>query len=110
LTKREVVAYKRQMAQVVEAETFVKWLKGLRDQIGRRAIARRIARIISTDNFGDHASVGDRVSELRIHVGPGYRIYYTIREEQVVLLLCGGAKASQQRDIEKAKEMAAQLE
>lgn len=98
------------MAEVVETEAFAKWLRGLRDQLGRRAITRRLARIVTTDNFGDHAGVGDGVSELRIHVGPGYRVYYTIREEQVVLLLCGGAKGSQQRDIEKAKEMVAELE
>lgn len=98
------------MAQIVETETFAKWLKGLRDQIGRRNIIRRIARIVSTDNFGDHASLGEGVSELRIHVGPGYRLYYTVREEKIVLLLCGGDKGSQERDIEKAKEMAAELE
>ena len=98
------------MAEVIETEAFAKWLKGLRDQLGRRAIARRLARIVSAGNFGDHAGVGDGVSELRIHVGPGYRLYYTIREDQVVLLLCGGDKGSQDRDIGKAKEMAAQLE
>ena len=98
------------MAQVVETETFAMWLKALRDQLGRRNIIRRIARIVSTDNFGDHASVGSGVSELRIHVGPGYRVYYTIREEKVVLLLCGGDKGSQERDIEKAKDMLGDLE
>jgi putative addiction module killer protein len=98
------------MAEVIETQAFAKWLKSLRDQLGRRAIARRLARIVSADNFGDHAGVGDGVSELRIHVGPGYRLYYTIREDQVVLLLCGGDKGSQDRDIGKAKEMAAQLE
>jgi putative addiction module killer protein len=100
----------RHVAQVDETEAFVKWLKGLRDQLGRRAIMRRIARIVSTGNFGDCASVGSGVSELRIHVGPGYRIYYTIREEQVVLLLSGGDKGSQDRDIENAKRMASELE
>jgi putative addiction module killer protein len=82
----------------------------LRDPLGRRAIVRRLARIVSTDHFGDHAGVGDGVSELRIDVGPGYRVYYTVREGQVVLLLCGGAKDSQERDIRRAKEMAAELE
>jgi putative addiction module killer protein len=98
------------MAEVIETEAFAKWLKSLRDQLGSYAITRGIARIVAIDNFGDHASVGDSVSELRIHVGPGYRVYYTIREEKVVLLLCGGDKDSQDRDIGKAKEMAAQLQ
>jgi putative addiction module killer protein len=98
------------MAQVVETEEFTKWLKGLRDQVGRRNILSRIARIVSTDNFGDCASLGEGISELRVHVGPGYRIYYTIREGRVVLILSGGDKGSQKRDIEKAKEIAAQLE
>lgn len=99
----------RHMAEVVETEAFAKWLKALRDPIGRRGIIRRLARIVSTDNFGDHAGIGDGVSELRIDAGPGYRIYYTIRGERVVLLLCGGDKDSQERDIRRAKEMAAQL-
>ncbi|HEX8669589.1 MAG TPA: type II toxin-antitoxin system RelE/ParE family toxin [Allosphingosinicella sp.] len=98
------------MAEVVETEAFAQWMKRLRDPLGRRAILRRIARIVSTDNFGDHAGVGDGVSELRVDVGPGYRVYYTIREGAVVLLLCGGDKDSQERDIRKAKEMAAELD
>lgn len=96
--------------QVVETETFSKWLKALRDPLGRRAVLRRIARIVSTDHFGDHAGVGEGVSELRINVGPGYRVYYALRGELVVLLLCGGAKDSQERDIKRAQDMAAQLE
>lgn len=98
------------MAEVVESETFSKWLKALRDPIGRRVIVRRLARIVSTDHFGDHAGIGEGVSELRIDAGPGYRIYYTIRDARVVLLLCGGDKDSQVRDIRRAKEMAAELE
>lgn len=98
------------MAEIVETEAFSKWLKALRDALGRRAIVRRLARIASTDNFGDHASVGDGVSELRIDVGPGYRLYYTIREGRVVWLLGGGDKDSQERDIRRAKEMAGALE
>jgi putative addiction module killer protein len=98
------------MAEVVETETFSKWLKALRDPLGRRAVLRRIARIVSTDHFGDHAGVGDGVSELRIDVGPGYRVYYTLRGELVVLLLCGGDKDSQERDIGRAKELAVQVE
>ena len=98
------------MAEVLETAAFSQWLKALRDPIGRRAVLRRIGRIVATDNFGDHASVGDGVSELRIDVGPGYRIYYTIREGRVVWLLGGGDKGSQDRDIKRAKEIAAELE
>lgn len=98
------------MAEVVETIAFSKWLAGLRDPIGRRAVVRRIGRIVATDNFGDHASVGGRVSELRVDVGPGYRVYYTIRAGRVVWLLGGGGKDSQERDIKRAKEMAAELE
>ena len=98
------------MAGIVETAVFSKWLKALRDPLGRRAILRRLARIAATDNFGDHASVGDGVSELRIDVGPGYRVYYAIREEQIVWLLGGGGKDSQERDIRKAKELAGELE
>ena len=98
------------MAEVVETALFGKWLKALRDPLGRRAVIRRIGRIVATDNFGDRASVGDGVSELRIDVGPGYRVYYTIREGRVVWLLGGGDKGSQERDIKRAKELAAELE
>jgi putative addiction module killer protein len=98
------------MAEVVETETFSKWLKALRDPLGRRAVLRRIARIVSTNHFGDHAGIGGGVSELRIDVGPGYRVYYMLRGELVVLLLCGGDKDSQERDIRRAKEMAVQVE
>jgi putative addiction module killer protein len=85
-------------------------MKALRDPLGRRMILRRIARIETTDEFGDHAGTGSGVSELRIHSGPGYRVYYTIRGEELVLLLCGGEKDSQTRDIAKAKDAAAQLD
>jgi putative addiction module killer protein len=98
------------MAEIVETEAFSTWLKGLRDPLGRRAVLRRLARIAATDNFGDHAGVGGGVSELRIDVGPGYRVYYTIREGRIVWLLGGGDKDMQERDIRKAKEMAGELE
>ena len=60
-------------------------------------------------NFGDHRSVGGGVGELRIDVGGGYRIYYTIRNNAVVILLCGGDKSRQQKDIERARRMAGEL-
>jgi len=89
--------------------TFAKWLKGLRDPLGKRAILRRVGRIAAMGSFGDHAGVGGGVSELRVDVGPGYRVYYAIRGEVMVLLLCGGDKDSQARDIEKAKKQAAEV-
>jgi putative addiction module killer protein len=98
------------MFEVTETEEFADWLKRLRDPVGRRQITGRIARIASTGNFGDHGGVGDGVSELRIHVGPGYRVYYTVKDRRVVFLLCAGDKGSQEKDIGRAREMAAALE
>lgn len=94
--------------QVIEALQFADWLAGLKDMLARRAIVRRLTRLAATGQFGDCAPVGDDVSEMRLHVGPGYRLYYTIRGGTVILW--GGNKGSQQRDIAKAKAMAAELE
>ena len=90
---------------VVKGERFLRWLTRLRD---RRAQARILVRIdrMEEGNFGDHWSVGGGVSELRVNVGEGYRIYYTIRQQTVVILLCGGDKTSQKRDIRRAQQMA----
>lgn len=98
------------MLVVRVTEEFTHWLKGLRDTIARRQINSRILRLPTTGNFGDFASVGDEVSELRIHSGPGYRVYYTRRGDAVVFLLCGGDKGTQDKDIRKARELAAQIE
>ena len=94
---------------MIQSETFAKWLKSLRDRKAQRRIARRIERIAEDSYFGDHHSVGDGVSELRIDYGPGYRVYFTIRRNTVVLLLSGGDKDSQRRDIDKAKAMAKEV-
>ena len=93
---------------VLYTGTFETWLKKLRDQRAKAAIVSRIERI-EYGNFGDYRSVGDGVSELRINVGKGYRAYYTIRRNTEVILLCGGDKSSQQRDIELAQQMATEL-
>ena len=61
-------------------------------------------------NFGDAKSLGDSVHELRLNFGPGYRVYFTRRGERIILLLCGGDKGSQSRDIARAKQLAAELE
>ncbi|MFT3963327.1 type II toxin-antitoxin system RelE/ParE family toxin [Propionivibrio sp.] len=88
---------------------FDAWLSALKDKVGRARIAYRI-RAAEHGNFGDCEPVGEGVSEMRVHVGPGYRIYYTRRGKVVYLLLLGGDKSSQQRDIKRAVEMARALD
>ncbi|MFN3818887.1 type II toxin-antitoxin system RelE/ParE family toxin [Blastomonas sp.] len=93
------------MLQVRRTAQFIDWLVNLRDVAARARIAKRIDRV-ATGNFGDTKSVGDGVSELRFTFGPGYRVYYTRQGDVVVILLCGGDKGSQGRDIEQAKALA----
>ncbi len=83
-------------------------MERLRDPIAKAAIVARLERVLE-GNFGDHHSVGGGVSELRISAGPGYRVYYTIRRQTVVILLCGGDKSSQRRDLQLAQRLAQQL-
>ena len=85
------------------------WLAGLKDKVGRARIALRI-RSAEHGNFGDCEPVGEGVSEMRIHVGPGYRAYFTRRAEVVYLLLAGGDKSTQKRDIKRAIGMARTLD
>ncbi|WP_454796924.1 type II toxin-antitoxin system RelE/ParE family toxin [Novosphingobium lindaniclasticum] len=87
---------------------FINWFSSLRDSKAKSKIAGRIARI-QLGLIGDTKSVGDGVSEARIDFGPGYRLYYTRRGERLIILLVGGDKSTQRRDIAKAKEMAAQI-
>ncbi len=87
---------------------FDKWLKKLRDRNAVLAIASRLDRAIA-GNFGDVAPVGEGISEMRIFVGPGYRLYYTIRHNTIILMLCGGDKSTQAKDIKKAKKIAQAL-
>ena len=93
---------------VLYTGTFENWLKKLRDQRAKVAMASRIERM-EDGNFGDHRSVGGGASELRINVAKGYRAYYTIRRKTEVILLCGGDKASQQQDIKLAQQLASKL-
>jgi len=92
------------MKPALETETFHGWLKNLRD---RQAVARINARIIRLrlGNPGDVAPVGDGVSELRLMFGPGYRVYFATEGETLILLLAGGDKSTQPRDIETAKAL-----
>ena len=94
--------------EVVQSDGFLRWLTRLRDKRAQAQILVRIDRV-GEGNFGDHGSVGGGVSELRVNVGQGYRIYYTIRQQRVVILLCGGDKTSQQRDIRRAQQMVSDL-
>jgi len=84
------------------------WLRKLRDRTARGIILDRIARL-ARGLPGDVAPVGGMVSELRIHYGPGYRVYFTERQQTLIIVLCGGNKASQQRDIRQARQLAAGL-
>ena len=93
------------MLDIRQTETFTKWRSKLKDDRARAAIALRIARL-AFGHIGDAASVGDGVSELRIHYGPGYRIYFRRKREMIVVLLCGGDKSTQAGDIKKAKLLA----
>jgi putative addiction module killer protein len=89
------------MAEVIQTETFSRWADGLKDRQGASRIQARI-RLLAMGHTGDVKPVGGGVSELRIHFGPGYRIYFTQRGEQLVILLCGGDKSTQQADIRRA--------
>ncbi|SDN76734.1 putative addiction module killer protein [Methylobacterium phyllostachyos] len=96
------------MFAVRRTAEFIAWLMALRDVQARTRITKRINRM-AAGNFGNTKSVGDGVSELRFDFGPGYRVYYTLRGDVVVILLCGGDKGSQARDIARAKVMAREV-
>jgi len=96
------------MLTLLLSEEFDQWLLKLRDSRARARIVARI-RSASLGNLGDVAPVGEGVWEFRVHYGPGYRLYYTRRGDTVYLLLVGGDKSSQKRDIRKAITMAAKL-
>ena len=92
------------MNTIVRTEAFDVWLAKLKDARGKARIIERI-RSAERGNFGDCESIGRGVLEMRIHFGPGYRVYLTRVGDVVYVLLCGGTKRSQQRDIAKAQEM-----
>jgi len=97
------------MPTVKRTDEFIRWLKNLRDIRARAKIVQRIDRL-ALGNPGDAAPVGQGVSELRVHYGAGYRVYFVQRGEELVLLLCGGDKNSQASDIAFAKKLASELE
>jgi putative addiction module killer protein len=96
------------MKTIYTTEIFDGWFEALRDKQAARRIQARIDRV-EEGNFGDHKSVGGGVSEMRIHHGPGYRVYFTLRGLEIVILLAGGDKSSQTKDIQAAQELARQL-
>lgn len=96
------------MNTLIQSSVFVGWLRGLADDFAKAHILRRISSA-ELGNFGDCEPVGEGVSEMRVHHGPGYRVYFIRRGGAIYVLLCGGSKASQKRDIKRAKEMAREL-
>jgi putative addiction module killer protein len=95
--------------QIRRTEQFTRWLMDLKDRQGRARILTRIDRL-EEGNPGNWRSVGGGVIELKIDFGPGYRVYYVQHGTRLIVLLCGGDKSTQARDIEVAKSLAAQLE
>jgi putative addiction module killer protein len=92
------------MITFIRTDEFDHWLEDLRDVAGKARIALRI-RNAEQGHFGDCASVGDGVTEMRIHCGPGYRLYFARCGEVIYLLLLGGDKSTQQHDIKRAKAL-----
>ncbi len=92
------------MYDVVQTKEFERWHKGLRDS---RAVARVTTAVerLQLGLIGDYKSVGGGISEIRITYGPGYRLYYTMKGKQLVILLCGGDKSNQRRDIARASKL-----
>lgn len=97
------------MNSFIRTDKFDSWLAKLQDRVGKARILQRLD-AAQHGNFGDCAPVGAGVSEMRIHTGPGYRVYFTRRGELIYLLLLGGDKSTQARDIQRAKALAKSLE
>ncbi len=97
------------MFTVLQTEEFRDWLDALRDMRAQVRIAARI-RQAEAGSLGDWKSVGGGVSEMRVDVGPGYRLYFTRRKEILIVLLAGGDKSTQTRDVRRARKLLAQLE
>jgi len=96
------------MIEIKQTETYFKWEHKLKDQRAKAAIAARVFRL-ANGLLGDVSPVGQGISELRIHYGPGYRIYFKQNGNEIIILLCGGDKSTQSKDIEIAKKLAKEL-
>jgi putative addiction module killer protein len=95
---KHIIVYQDKNAK----EPFTDWLNNLKDQKGRRAVLRRIGKL-EQGLYGDCEPIGEGVSELRLFFGPGYRVYFGKEDNNIIILLCGGDKGSQDRDIKTAK-------
>lgn len=96
------------MYQIAQTELYEEWFADLRDRKGKEVILARLRRV-EIGNFGDCEPVGEGVSELRIHFGPGYRVYLMKQGIEIVILLAGGDKSTQRRDIDGALDIAREL-
>ena len=94
--------------KIITTDSFDNWLENLKNIKDRSRIADRIDRI-KEGNLGDVKTVGDGISELRFHFGSGYRIYFIKQYNTIIILLCGGNKNTQSKDIKKAKEIAREV-
>lgn len=92
------------MLTIIKSDAFAEWIDNLRDRAGAAQVLRRLARL-ERDNPGNVAPVGEGVSELKIDFGPGYRVYFGRRGQELVIILGGGDKSSQERDIRAAKKL-----
>jgi putative addiction module killer protein len=93
---------------ILTTPTFDRWLADLKDVVGRARIVARIDRA-ENGHFGDCGPIGEGVSEMRIHIGPGYRVYFIRKGQELYVLLAGGDKSTQATDIKHAQEIARQL-
>lgn len=96
------------MYQLKQTDTFTRWLAKIKDM---RALARIFTRLenVRQGHFGDSKSLKGDLYELRVHVGKGYRVYYTKKGDTIIFLLCGGTKSSQSQDIQRAREALSEL-
>ena len=97
------------MIEIRRTQAYQDFIDGLRDEEVKAKINARIFRL-ANGNAGDVAPVGSGISELRLHFGPGYRVYFKQRGKVLIILLCGGDKATQDKDIKRAKQLADDLE
>jgi len=93
------------MVRIDKTAEFDKWIRKLRDTRAKAKILFRIQKLETDEHFGDYKPVGDGISEMRINYAKGYRIYFKEKEDRFIILLIGGEKSSQKKDIKKAKEI-----